>query len=71
MDMKDFLSKYVENLQQAFFDHTLRVGGMSWACDLCPLKEQCHKDSEENPDDNTTCGQFICRNLTDGKEYKA
>ena len=68
--MNEFLSKYFANLRQAFADHSLRVDGINWVCELCPLKDQCRKDSSENPDDNTTCGQFICRNLTDGKKYK-
>ena len=71
MDMKEFLAQYAANLLESLKDHSFRIDSFNWTCDLCPLKEQCHKDSEENPDDCTTCGQYIKKSITDGAEYKA
>ena len=71
MDMKEFLAQYAANLLEALKDHSFRIDSFGWTCDLCPLKEQCGKDSEENPGDCTTCGQYIQKSVTDGHEYKA
>jgi hypothetical protein len=71
MDMQEFLAQYAANLLESLKDHSSRIDGISWTCDLCPLKEQCGKDSEENPDDCTTCGQYIQKSVTDGAKYKA
>ena len=71
MDMKEFLAQYTANLLESLKDHSFRIGSSGWVCNLCPLEEQCHKDSEENPDDYTTCGQYIKKSVTDGAEYKA
>lgn len=71
MDMKEFLAQYATNLLQKLEDHDARIDSFGWTCDLCPLKAQCEKDSEENPDDCTTCGQYIKKSVTDGEKYKA
>lgn len=71
MDMKEFLTQYAANLLQKLEDHDARIDSFGWICDLCPLKTQCKKDSEENPDDCTTCGQYIKKSVTDGEKYKA
>jgi hypothetical protein len=71
MDMQEFLTRYAANLLECLKDHSLRIDSFGWICDLCPLKEQCEKDSEENPCDCTTCGQYIKKSVTDGAEYKA
>ena len=64
MDMQEFLAQYAANLLEAFKSHSLRIDSIGWTCSLCPLREQCEKDSEQNPDDCSTCG-------ADGQEYKA
>jgi hypothetical protein len=69
MDMKEFLSKYAANLLSALEDHGFGLNSFSWTCDLCPLREQCEKDSEENPGP-VTCGEFIQLQITDGKKYR-
>ena len=66
MDMKEFINLYAANLLEKLEDHSLRIDSYNWNCCLCPLKELCDKIS-----DNSTCGQFIQKNVTDGKEYKA
>ena len=66
MNMQEFLTRYAANLLECLKDHSLRIDSFGWICDLCPLKEQCGKDSEENP-----CGQYIKKSITDGAEYKA
>ena len=71
MDMKKFLAQYTENLLESLKDHSFHIDSVSWICDLCPLKEQCIKDSKENPDDCATCGQYMKKSVTDGAEYKA
>lgn len=71
MDMKEFLERYAANTLEAFKNHSFRVDSFSWVCELCPLKAECEKDSEENFSGCLTCGEFITRNLTDGSEYKA
>ena len=71
MDMKEFLAQYTANLLESLKDHSFRIDSVNWTCDLCPLKEQSLKDSEENPDDYATCGQYIQKSVTDGAEYKA
>ena len=71
MDMKEFLERYVANMLEAFKDHSFRLDSFSWVCELCPLKAECEKDSEENLYGCVTCGEFIARNLTDGSDYKA
>ena len=70
MDMKEFLEQYAANLLQSLKDHGFGLESFNWTCDLCPLKEQCEKDSEENPSSYTTCGQFIKNTITDGAEYR-
>jgi len=35
-------------------------------CDYCPLKEQCWSASEENPDDNRSCEQYMRDTLEEG-----
>lgn len=71
MDMEEFLTQYVANLLESLKDHSFRIGSFDWICDLCPLKEQCTKDAEENPSDCTTCGQYIQKSVTDGAKFKA
>lgn len=66
MDMKEFISLYAANLLENLEDHSLRIDSYNWSCCLCPLKELCEKASGDD-----TCGQFIQKNVTDGKEYKA
>ena len=65
MDMKEFISLYAANLLEKLEDHSLRIDSYNWSCGLCPLKDLCEKDS-----DDTTCGQFIKKNVTDGEKYK-
>ena len=69
--MKEFLAQYAANLLEFLKNHSFRIDDFNWTCDLCPLKEPCDKDDEENPDDCTTCGQYIKKSITDGAEYKA
>ena len=71
MDMREFLAQYTANLLESLKDHSFRIADSGWICNLCPLEEQCLKDSEENPDDYATCGQYIKKSVTDGAEYKA
>lgn len=35
-------------------------------CKYCPLKEQCWSASEENPDDNRSCEQYMRDTLEEG-----
>ena len=69
--MKEFLAQYTANLLESLKDHSFSINSSGWICNLCPLEEQCIKDGEENPDDYTTCGQYIKKSVTDGAEYKA
>lgn len=71
MDMKEFLTQYAANLLESLKSHSFRIDSFGWICDLCPLKERCDKDSEENPGEYPTCGQYIQKSVTDGHEYKA
>ena len=71
MDMQEFLAQYTANLLESLKDHAFRIDSFNWTCSPCPLRERCEKDSEENPDDCTTCGQYIQKSVTDGHEYKA
>lgn len=66
MDMKEFINLYAANLLEKLEDHSLRIDSYNWNCCLCPLKELCDRIP-----DNSSCGQFIQKNVTDGKEYKA
>ena len=66
MDMKEFINLYAANLLEKFEEHSLQIGSYNWDCCLCPLRELCGKVS-----DDATCGKFIQKNVTDGKEYKA
>ena len=71
MDMKEFLAQYAENLLEALKDGAFRINSFGWVCSLCPLKEQCEKEAEENLGDYTTCGQYIQKSVTDGHNFKA
>lgn len=71
MNMEEFLAQYTANLLESLKDHSFRIDSFGWVCDLCPLKEQCAKDVEENLSDCTTCGQYIQKSVIDGAEYKA
>lgn len=35
-------------------------------CKYCPLKEQCWKATEDNPDDDRTCEQYLRDTLEEG-----
>jgi hypothetical protein len=70
MDMKEFLKQYAENLLDSLKKHRFGLESFNWTCDLCPLKELCEKDSEENFSGCVTCGQFIKGTVTDGEEYR-
>lgn len=35
-------------------------------CQYCPLKEQCWKATEDNPDDDRTCKQYLRDTLEEG-----
>ncbi|MBP3706282.1 MAG: hypothetical protein J6J13_03405 [Clostridia bacterium] len=70
MTMEQFVKQYAENLYEALKDHGYGVDSINWYCSICPLQAKCQKDSQDNPDDNTTCGGYICRTVTDGKEYR-
>lgn len=70
MTMEQFVKQYAENLLETLKDHGFGVDSIQWNCSLCPLKEQCQKDSQDNPEDNTTCGGFIRRTVKDGKDYR-
>lgn len=35
-------------------------------CQYCPLKEQCWKTTENNPDDDRTCKQYLHDTLEEG-----
>lgn len=69
MDMREFLNQYASNLLNALESHGFGLNSFDWACDLCPLRELCRKDSEENPGP-VTCGEFIRLQVTDGKKYR-
>jgi adenine-specific DNA glycosylase len=68
--MEQFVMEYAQNVLNSLRDHGYTVSSIDWYCDVCPLKDECRKHSEQNPDDNMTCGQFIKAMVTDGAEYK-
>lgn len=35
-------------------------------CNYCPLKEQCWKATEENPEDDRSCEQYMRDTLEEG-----
>lgn len=70
MDMQEFLNQYVENMLGKMREGA-RIDTFSFICDLCPLRAQCEKDTQDNPDDNSTCGMFIKRTVTDGSSFEA
>lgn len=68
--MEQFVMEYAQNLLKALQEHSYRVDDINWYCDVCPFKKQCGDHSEQNPDDNMTCGQYIKAMVTDGAKYK-
>ena len=70
MDMQQFIKEYSENLLKALQDQEFGVESVEWMCSLCPLKNACKKDSAENPDDTTSCGEYIRKSVTDGDQYR-
>lgn len=70
MTMEQFVKQYAENLLKTLREHDLGVDGVNWYCCLCPLQEQCEKDTQDNPEGNSSCGGFIRRTVTDGIDYR-
>lgn len=68
MNMKEFVEKYAENLYKTLEEHGYSIEGAGFNCCLCPMKEMCEQASANG--DNDTCGLFIQKNLTDGKNFR-
>ena len=67
MTMREFLDKYVENMQETMLDGGFSLAAMGINCCCCPFQKLC----EESEDTGISCENFILNLLSDGGNYKA
>ena len=70
MTTEQFLRAQADNLLQGLIDGKIGYNYLTIECDFCPLREQCSKDSEENPAVVDTCANFFKNILSDGKVFR-
>ena len=69
MNMKKFIRLYAKNLYETLSEQGFSIEGCGLQCDCCPLQKACEKSAEAGED--CTCGEFIQKQLTDGKNFRA
>lgn len=69
MTTEQFLQTYTNSLLKALVEGEISYKYLTIECQFCPLRAECEKDSEENPDPST-CEEFYQKTLKDGMNFR-